>query len=250
MQLDVLIQQGIPCLRVRLRPAGRKGRHDLFVNVRSTIVICDTHSIYGTVRLVSVVKPRRREYVEQTRIELVAAAEDLFCRDGFHNTSLDAVAAAARFTKGAVYRHFADKRALFVAVFERVQLDAMASLPKTEDAADPWQAAMSALEAFLDVCTAPRYRRIVLEEGPAVLGWSGWRELDERFAGQLLEQLLTALMDAGEIAVQPRRDLARLCCAVVGEAVLLLAESDDPSATKTQVLKSLGDMFGGLRIPR
>ena len=55
----------------------------------------------------------------QTRHELVAAGDRMFREQGFHGTSLDQVAAAAGYTKGAVYSNFASKEDLFLAIFER-----------------------------------------------------------------------------------------------------------------------------------
>jgi AcrR family transcriptional regulator len=63
--------------------------------------------------------PTRAERKALTREQLVAAAERLFKRDGFHATSVDAVADAAGYTKGAVYSNFASKEELFFAVYER-----------------------------------------------------------------------------------------------------------------------------------
>jgi AcrR family transcriptional regulator len=61
----------------------------------------------------------RAERQRQTREDLVDAAERLFSSQGFHATSLDAVAAEAGFTKGAVYSNFDSKEDLFFAVYER-----------------------------------------------------------------------------------------------------------------------------------
>jgi len=61
----------------------------------------------------------RVERQRRTREELVDAAERLFSRQGFHATSIDAVAAEAGFTKGAVYSNFESKEDLFFAVYER-----------------------------------------------------------------------------------------------------------------------------------
>jgi AcrR family transcriptional regulator len=61
----------------------------------------------------------RAERREQTRDELIAAADAAFIQGGFHATSLDQIAAAAGYTKGAVYSNFASKEDLFFAVYER-----------------------------------------------------------------------------------------------------------------------------------
>jgi AcrR family transcriptional regulator len=198
---------------------------------------------------VSAVKPQRLEYVEHTRGALLAAAEDLFIAHGYASTSMEAVAAEARFTKGAVYRHFADKRTLFAAVFERVEVDTMSTMESHLAVGDvSWATAADAVSNYLDACTTIRFRRIVLEEAPAVLGWATWRELDQRYTGDVVHQVLSALMDAGEIPRQPIDLAARLCCATVGEGALAIAQSSSPEETKSQVLFVLARMFAGLRL--
>lgn len=67
------------------------------------------------------VRPRltRDERKAQTREELLAVADRLFRELGFHGASLRLVAAAAGYTKGAVYSTFASKEDLFLAIYER-----------------------------------------------------------------------------------------------------------------------------------
>jgi AcrR family transcriptional regulator len=65
------------------------------------------------------VRLSRAERREQTRQELISAAEACFVTDGFHATSVDQVAERAGYTKGAVYSNFAAKEDLFFAVYER-----------------------------------------------------------------------------------------------------------------------------------
>jgi AcrR family transcriptional regulator len=62
----------------------------------------------------------REEARARTRERLLDAAADVFKRLGFAGASLDAVAEAAGYTKGAVYSNFATKADLFVALLERV----------------------------------------------------------------------------------------------------------------------------------
>lgn len=61
----------------------------------------------------------REERRAQTRGRLLDAAEEVFNRLGYHGASLEAVAEAAGYTKGAVYSNFASKTELFVALAER-----------------------------------------------------------------------------------------------------------------------------------
>ncbi len=69
------------------------------------------------------------ERTEATTTALVDAARELFAHDGYAATSLDAVAAKARVTKGAVYHHFQGKQQLFEAVFAREVERLCAALP-------------------------------------------------------------------------------------------------------------------------
>jgi AcrR family transcriptional regulator len=50
---------------------------------------------------------------------LVAAGLELFAERGFELVTLDEVALAAGFTKGAIYRHFPSKGAFLLALFEQ-----------------------------------------------------------------------------------------------------------------------------------
>ena len=65
------------------------------------------------------VRLSRAERREQTRQDLVTAAEACFVSRGFHASSVDEVAERAGYTKGAVYSNFASKEDLFFAVYER-----------------------------------------------------------------------------------------------------------------------------------
>ncbi|MGH9091541.1 MAG: TetR/AcrR family transcriptional regulator [Acidimicrobiales bacterium] len=76
--------------------------------------------------------PARRR--QQTRDYLLAAAARVFAERGFHEASLDEVAAAAGFTKGAVYSNFESKEDLVLAVLEARYQDNMATLRGTLDA--------------------------------------------------------------------------------------------------------------------
>ncbi|WP_051342195.1 TetR/AcrR family transcriptional regulator [Pseudonocardia spinosispora] len=197
------------------------------------------------------VKPQRLEYVQQTRDAVLRAAEQLFIERGYQATSLDAVGATARFTKGAVYRHFKDKQTLFEAVFAQVATDTMTTLiaevGQAEGPDELWRFAIDAMTKYLEASATDRYRRIVLEEGPAALGWSRWRELDRQYAGRLLDQLVEQVMTEGLLARRPVEPLSRLCCAAIGEGALMVAEADDPEQTLRELVDLLTAMLSGLR---
>lgn len=61
----------------------------------------------------------RERRLEHTRSVLLDAAEEVFAEKGFMAASLDDIAGAAGYTKGAIYKHFATKEDLFLAVSDR-----------------------------------------------------------------------------------------------------------------------------------
>ena len=89
--------------------------------------------------------PTRTERRARTREELIDAAERLFKRDGFHATSLDAIADDAGYTKGAVYSNFDGKEDLFFAVYERRVDRRVAELEDVVRAAPSATAAIAAI---------------------------------------------------------------------------------------------------------
>ncbi|HUC05312.1 MAG TPA: TetR/AcrR family transcriptional regulator [Acidimicrobiales bacterium] len=76
---------------------------------------------------------RRRQ---QTRDYLLKAAAQVFAQRGFHAATIDEVAAAAGFTKGAVYSNFKSKEDLFLALLESAYAHEMASLRQTYESSE------------------------------------------------------------------------------------------------------------------
>ncbi len=125
----------------------------------------------------------RAERQAQTRHDLVRAAERLFIRRGFHATSVDAVAAAAGYTKGAVYSNFASKEDLFFAVYEP-RIDRRVA--EVEAALDDAPSASEALERVIP----GQPGRHQTEDGWMAVFFEFWAhalrhpELRRRFAAQ------------------------------------------------------------------
>jgi AcrR family transcriptional regulator len=78
---------------------------------------------------------RRREKVDRTRADLLAAATRAFARQGYEGASVGDIAADAGYTKGALYAHFGSKSELFLEVARRAIADApeQSCLPPLDD---------------------------------------------------------------------------------------------------------------------
>ena len=60
----------------------------------------------------------KRGTPEETRARLVATAAEVFNRDGYDGTDTNRIAREAGYSPGLFYKHFPDKRAIFVAVYD------------------------------------------------------------------------------------------------------------------------------------
>jgi TetR/AcrR family transcriptional repressor of uid operon len=89
-------------------------------------------------------KPARRRAPEVSRDAILDAALRCFAKHGYHETSIDDIAARARLSKGAVYWHFAGKRELFLALIDRFSSEASPLLESVRDAPD-WRTGLHRL---------------------------------------------------------------------------------------------------------
>lgn len=134
----------------------------------------------------------RAERAQRTREQVLAAARGLFAERGYHATgTTDIVEAAGAGTRGALYHHFADKQALFRAVFEQVELDRFEKTGAAVAGDTGLEILVAGLGAFLDASIEGEIRQILLIDGPAVLGWEAWREIEERFGLGAIRSMLT-----------------------------------------------------------
>jgi AcrR family transcriptional regulator len=181
-----------------------------------------------------------------TRAKLVRAARTLFARRGYAAVGTAEIVRRAGLTRGAFYHQFPAKRDLFLAVYEQVEqelTERVASL--LGEVETPFGAMQAGVRAFLEACRAPEVQRIVLIDGPAVLGWERWREVAERYGLGLIQAVIRAAIDAGEIAPLAVDPLAHLLMGALDEAALLVVR--EPDATDT-VAATFERLLEGLRV--
>ncbi|MGH9271862.1 MAG: TetR/AcrR family transcriptional regulator, partial [Ilumatobacteraceae bacterium] len=173
-----------------------------------------------------------------TRAALVGAARRLFAAEGYAEVGTERIAHAAGVTRGALYHQFADKVELFAAVFEVVEAELtqrLAELMADASADDIQDLMLAGAEAWLDESTEPEVQRIVLLDGPAVLGWERWREIALRYGLGLVTGALEAAVTAGAIADQPVEPLAIVFLGALDEAALYVARAPDPAAARAEM---------------
>jgi AcrR family transcriptional regulator len=193
--------------------------------------------------------PRRTqaERSEATTGQLVATARDLFARDGYAATSLDAVSSKAGVTKGALYHHFSGKTALFESVFRaeqerlRAVLAAAASTKK-----DPWDGFFAGAKAYLEACLDPGVQRITLLDGSAVLGWQRMREIEADYGLAMLKEGLRQSAKAGRIRRREVDGLAHLLFGALGEGAMYIASAPDQRAALRKITRDLKALLDAL----
>jgi len=183
---------------------------------------------------------------EATVAALVGAARELFARDGFSATSLDAVAARVRVTKGAVYHHFESKQQLFEAVFAGEVARLTKTLPTVyARKKDSWDAFEASCRAYLEECLAPGLQRILLIDAPAAIGWEAMRRLEAPLL-EMMEIGIGRAVEAGRIARRPPAPLAHFLFGALCEMAMVVARADDQKVAHRQAVTELGRVMNGL----
>jgi AcrR family transcriptional regulator len=185
---------------------------------------------------------------EATRAKLVKVARKLFAKKGYAAVGTEEVVKKAGVTRGALYHQFTDKRDLFRAVFEQVESDATQhTAAQAGRAGDPVGEFHEAVRQWLDYCFDPEVRRIVLVDGPSVLGFEEWREILSRYGLGLMAAALQFAMDEGAIARQPVMPLAHVLSGALNYAALYVTEAEDPETARKEMEPVLHRLVETLR---
>ena len=182
-----------------------------------------------------------------TRAAVLKAARELFAERGYAAVGTTEVVERAGVTRGALYHHFEDKRALFRAVYEELEREvaerlvaAVAAEPRPERHLEV------GIDAFRQALEPP-IRRISLLEAPSVLGYEEWRAIGAEYSAGLLRAALEAAMNSGKLESQPVDTLAHLMLGALAEAALVLARADDLTAARAEVGRTVARLLEGLR---
>ena len=162
-----------------------------------------------------------RERSDTTRAAILDAARDLFVTRGYADTSTPDIVAAAGLTRGALYHHFEDKKALFRAVAEREAGAVAASIEQaTADDLTPREALKVGARTYFDAMREPGRIRLLLLDGPAVLGRQEMVAIDAANAQRTLAEGLAEAI----APVAPKREklsaMASLLSAAFDRAAL------------------------------
>lgn len=195
-------------------------------------------------------KRTRSESMAENRGKLIAAARKAFADKGFADASMDALTAEAGLTRGALYHNFGDKRGLFAAVVDQIDTE-MAERAKARGAAAGagWDALLAEGAAYIEMALDPEVQRIVLLDGPSVLGDpSKWPSQNSCLLAT--KRSVEDLLDKGVLKPVDPEAAARLLSGAALNAALWVAASDDPKAVLPKAIDAFRAMATGLLADR
>ncbi|HEX5791843.1 MAG TPA: TetR/AcrR family transcriptional regulator [Rheinheimera sp.] len=180
------------------------------------------------------------------RARLISAARKAFAEKGYAAASMDELTAEAGLTRGALYHNFGDKRGLLAAVVDQIDSD-MAQRAQQIGAQkkDDWQGLLAEGEAYIRMALEPEVQRIVLLDGPAVLGDpSQWPSQSSCL--QATRQKLEQLMAKGVLKMVDAEAAARLLSGAALNAALWIAASDSPKDVTVRAVEAFRMLASGL----
>mgnify|MGYP003879826237 CR=1 FL=1 len=217
--------------------------HASLLHFRNILSVCNSSNKQADRMQQQTPRRSNSERSADMRANLLATARRLFVAQGYAATSTPAIVEGARVTRGALYHHFPDKQTIFRAVVEAES----ATVAEALEAADA--PTMSALErllagaaAYVRAMQAEGRTRLLLVDGPAVLGRQAMRQIDGQHGDASLKIGLEEAMAEGALVQLPIEPLASLLSALFERAALNVAEGAAPA----DVLTVLTQMLFGL----
>lgn len=189
---------------------------------------------------------KRAKTMAENRAKLIAAARKAFAEKGYAAASMDDLTAEVGLTRGALYHNFGDKRGLLAAVVEQIDtemaLRAKGMAAQTDDA---WQGLLAEGVAYIRMALDPEVQRIVLLDGPAVLGDpSQWPSQNSCL--QVTRLTVERLIAEGVIKPIDPEAAARLLSGAALNAALWIAASSQPENVMPKAVEAFQLLASGL----
>jgi len=190
-------------------------------------------------------KPRA-EMIAETRAKLLAAGRRAFGTLGYAEASMDDFTAEAGLTRGALYHHFGDKKGLFEAVVAEIDGEMTARMKAaSESAPTRWQGLVDECTSYIEMALEPEIQRIVLHDGPAVLGDpASWPTASGCTASMAAN--IARLEEEGAVVDVDPEAAARVINGAMCYASQWIANADDPEAVSKKAVHAFNVFLEGL----
>lgn len=185
---------------------------------------------------------KNKAETDDTIRKLIAVARTHFTEYGFADAALETIVRDAQLTRGALYHHFGNKKGLFRIVLEAVQQEVAERVEQEASGSeDVWEQLRLGCLAFVTAAVEPRNKRIMLIDGPAVLGWEEWRSMDEIHSMRLLRGQLELMKQEGYLKPVSIDAMTHFLSGALNEIALWNAQAskDQSSMEETTTVISL-----------
>ncbi|MBN9984334.1 TetR/AcrR family transcriptional regulator [Rhizobium laguerreae] len=191
---------------------------------------------------------KRSETMQENRVKLIAAARKSFAEKGYLAASMDELTADAGLTRGALYHNFGDKRGLLAAVVDQIDTEmAVRAQEIGARAGNDWQGLLAEGAAYIEMALNPEVQRIVLLDGPAVLGDpSQWPSQNNCL--QVTKSTVERLIAQGILKPLDAEAAARLLSGAALNAALWIAASEDPQSVMPKAVEAFHALAAGLLV--
>ncbi|HZG17309.1 MAG TPA: TetR/AcrR family transcriptional regulator [Candidatus Bathyarchaeia archaeon] len=192
---------------------------------------------------------RSKAETDETIRKLIHIARAHFTEYGYTNTALESIVQEANITRGAVYHHFRSKKELFRSVLESVQQEVAERVEQEASLSeDVWQQLYLGCRAFVLAAVEPQNKRIMLIDGPAILGWDAWRAIDANHSMRLLRGQLEIMQKQGNFQDVPLDAMTHFISGALNETSLWLAhESSLRPAALEDTMKVIALFLEGIK---
>ncbi|NIC37714.1 TetR/AcrR family transcriptional regulator [Halomonas desiderata] len=189
---------------------------------------------------------KRAQKMEETRAKLIRAAREAFASKGYAAASMDELTAEAGLTRGALYHNFGGKQGLMQAVVDQIDQEMVERMLVAQArAASRWEGLLEEGVAYIEMALEPEVQRIMLLDGPAVLGDpSQWP--NQNACLLRTTQTIQALIDEGTVKAVDAEAAARLINGAALNAALWIAAADEPRAVLPKAVEAFRQLATGL----
>lgn len=191
---------------------------------------------------------KRADMIVETRGKLIKAARQAFAMKGYADSSMDELTADAGLTRGALYHHFGGKKGLLEAVIAEIDGEMVQRLAVIiDESSSTWDGFIDESIAYIKMALEPEIQRIVLLDGPAVLGDpSQWPS--QNACVKSTQDSIQKLIEEGAIHTVDAEATARLVMGALLGASLWIAHADDPQSASLKAIEGFVTLASGLLI--
>jgi len=191
---------------------------------------------------------RNKEETNETINRLIEVARSYFTEHGYADSSLEEIAKESGLTRGALYHHFKNKKGLFHVVLESVQKDVAERIEmEAATSEDVWEQLLRGCIAFVAAAVEPQNKRIMLVDGPAVLGWETWRSMDEHNSMRLLHGQLQIMEEQGCLKPGSIEAMTHCLSGALNESALWIAQMPDYEQALAETKIIISNMLNGFK---